>query len=42
MLGVIMLLAIVFDVSEKLSEFISNKAPMSEIIFGYYVNFILF
>jgi lipopolysaccharide export system permease protein len=42
MLGVIMLLSIVFDVSEKLSEFISNKAPMSEIIFDYYVNFILF
>jgi len=42
MLGVIMLLAMVFDVSEKLSEFISNKAPMSEIIFDYYVNFILF
>ena len=33
MLGIIMLLAIVFDVSEKLSEFISNKAPISEIIF---------
>ena len=42
MLGIIMLLAMVFDVSEKLSEFISNKAPMSEIIFDYYVNFILF
>ena len=42
MLGIIMLLSIVFDVSEKLSEFISNKAPMSEIIFDYYVNFILF
>jgi lipopolysaccharide export system permease protein len=36
MLGIIMLLAMVFDVSEKLSEFISNKAPMSEIIFDYY------
>jgi lipopolysaccharide export system permease protein len=42
MLGIIMLLAIVFDISEKLSEFISNKAPISEIIFDYYVNFILF
>lgn len=42
MLGIIMLLSIVFDVSEKLSEFISNKAPISEIIFEYYVNFILF
>ena len=37
-----MLLSIVFDISEKLSEFISNKAPISEIIFDYYVNFILY
>lgn len=37
-----MLLAIVFDISEKLSEFISKKAPISEIILDYYVNFILF
>ena len=42
MLGIIMLFATVFDVSEKLSEFISNKAPISGIIFDYYVNFILF
>ena len=31
MLGVIMMFAIVFDVSEKLGEFISNEAPLSEI-----------
>jgi lipopolysaccharide export system permease protein len=42
MLGIIMLLAVVFDVSEKLSEFIDNKAPFTEIIFNYYLNFILF
>lgn len=42
MLGIIMLFATVFDVSEKLSEFISNKAPVSGIIFEYYFNFILF
>ena len=41
MLGVIMMFAIVFDVSEKLGDFISNKAPLSEIIFDYYVNFII-
>jgi lipopolysaccharide export system permease protein len=42
MLGVIMLLAMVFDLSERLSEFIDNQAPISAIIFEYYFNFILF
>ena len=41
MLGVIMMFAIVFDVSEKLGEFISNKAPLNEIVLDYYVNFII-
>lgn len=42
MLGIIMLFAMVFDISEKLSEFISNKAPLTAIFFDYYLNFILF
>lgn len=42
MLGVIMILATVFDVAEKLSEFIENDATAYEVIFEYYVNFILF
>lgn len=42
MLGIIMLFAMVFDISEKLSEFISNKAPIGSIIFEYYLGFILF
>lgn len=42
MLGIIMLFAVVFDVSEKLSEFISNKAPVKEIVLDYYVSFVLF
>lgn len=41
MLGIIMLLAMVFDLSDRLGEFLINKAPVSEIIFSYYVNFIL-
>lgn len=41
MLGLIMLFSVVFDISEKLSEFISNKAPLQEIFFSYYVTFIL-
>jgi lipopolysaccharide export system permease protein len=42
MLGIIMLFAMVFDISEKLSEFISNNAPVSAIIFKYYLSFLLF
>lgn len=41
MLGLIMLFSVVFDISEKLSEFISNKAPLQEIFFKYYITFIL-
>lgn len=42
MLGVIMLLSMVFDLSEKLGEFIDNQAPLSAIVFDYYLNFIVF
>jgi lipopolysaccharide export system permease protein len=42
MLGIIMLLAMVFDISERLSEFISNDAPISDVFLKYYLNFILF
>ena len=42
MLGIIMLFAMVFDISEKLSDFISNKAPISDILLDYYLNFLLF
>lgn len=31
---------IVFDISEKLSNFISEKIPLKEIIFDHYLNFI--
>jgi lipopolysaccharide export system permease protein len=42
MLGIIMLLAMVFDLSERLSEFINNQAPVSAIILDYYLNFIVY
>ncbi|MEJ6583865.1 MAG: LptF/LptG family permease [Crocinitomicaceae bacterium] len=42
MLGVIMVLAMVFDLSEKLGEFIDNKASLYDVVFQYYLNFILF
>ncbi|MES2800675.1 MAG: LptF/LptG family permease [Bacteroidota bacterium] len=42
MMAVIMLLAMVFDLAERLSDFIANEAPVGGIITSYYVNFILF
>jgi len=42
MLGIIMLLSMVFDISARLGEFIANKAPVKEIIFDYYLNFLIF
>ena len=41
MLGIIMMFSIVFDISDKLGEFIANKAPLSAIIFDYYLNFVI-
>jgi len=39
-LALIILIAVVFDISEKLDDFIERKAPLSKIIFDYYFNFI--
>lgn len=33
-------ISIIFDLTEKLDNFIENKAPLSAIIFDYYMNFI--
>lgn len=35
-------IAIVFDVSEKIDDLITNEAPMKEILFDYYMNFTFF
>jgi lipopolysaccharide export system permease protein len=37
-----MSISIVFDLSEKLNEFIANGAPWNEIIFVYYSNFFIY
>lgn len=37
-----MLLATIFDLAEKFSEFLENKATVGDVIFDYYFNFILF
>ena len=36
----IITISVVVDISEKLDEFMDNKAPLNEIIFDYYLNFI--
>ncbi|MCD6366203.1 MAG: LptF/LptG family permease [Bacteroidales bacterium] len=36
----IMSIAVIFDVSEKIEDFIDKQAPLMEIIFGYYIYFI--
>lgn len=33
-------IVIIFDVSEKIDDFVEKKAPLSAIIFDYYLNFI--
>ena len=33
-------IAVVFDINEQLDKFIKNKAPLTAIIFDYYVNFV--
>ncbi|HBH06915.1 MAG TPA: hypothetical protein DDX92_09980 [Flavobacteriales bacterium] len=41
-LGLILAIAIIFDVTEKLDDFLKHDVPLSEIIYDYYVNFIFF
>ena len=39
-LALIITIAIVFDISEKIDDFIERKAPLNAIVFDYYLNFI--
>lgn len=39
-IALIVLIAIVFDLTEKIDDFIDKKAPLNEIILEYYLNFI--
>lgn len=38
----ILSIAVIFDLTEKLDEFFDNNAPLNAIIFDYYLNFIPF
>ncbi len=33
-------IVIIFDISEKIDDFVSKEAPLKEIVFNYYANFI--
>ncbi|HKK09757.1 MAG TPA: LptF/LptG family permease, partial [Bacteroidales bacterium] len=39
-ISMLAIVIIVFDISEKIDEFVENKAPFEEIVFNYYLNFI--
>src|SRR4051812_6469894 len=39
-LALIILIAVVFDITEKMDDFIEHHAPWQAIVFQYYVNFI--
>jgi lipopolysaccharide export system permease protein len=39
-IGLILLIVIIFDLTEKLENFMESKTPLNEIIFTYYLNFL--
>ena len=39
-IALILSISIVFDIAEKIDDFMSKEAPLREIVFGYYLNFI--
>jgi lipopolysaccharide export system permease protein len=42
MMAIIMLIACIFDLSEKIDDFMDRQAPISALITDYYFNFILY
>jgi lipopolysaccharide export system permease protein len=39
-ISLLIIIVIIFDISENIDEFLEKEAPLSEIIFSYYLNFI--
>ncbi len=39
-IALIILIVIIFDISERIDDFIENQAPLRKILFVYYLNFI--
>jgi lipopolysaccharide export system permease protein len=42
MIGAFVIIAVVFDLSENVDDFVRNKAPLNEVLINYYFNFCLF
>jgi lipopolysaccharide export system permease protein len=40
MFGITTVISVIFDISEKMSEFLSRNIPFHAIVFDYYINFI--
>ena len=41
-IGLILMIAVVFDISEKIEDFVNKGAPMKEIIVDHYLNFLVY
>src|SRR5690606_1366875 len=41
-IAIFVVVAVIFDISERLDDFMKNKAPLSKIVFEYYAGFIPF
>lgn len=41
-IALLSVIIVIFDISEKVDDFIEKKAPISEIVFSYYANFLPF
>ncbi|MBN1340413.1 MAG: LptF/LptG family permease [Bacteroidales bacterium] len=39
-ISLLILIVIIFDISEKIDDFLNNNAPLKDILFSYYLNFI--
>ena len=39
-LSLLMFIVVIFDLTEKLDNFIERNAPFKEVVFDYYMNFI--
>lgn len=42
MILIVMTISVIFDLSERLQEYIERKAPISEIFMDYYLNFVFY
>ncbi|MFT5969744.1 MAG: lipopolysaccharide export system permease protein [Flavobacteriales bacterium] len=41
-ISLLLLISVVFDIAEKIDDFLENQAPIDEIIFDYYINFVVY